>query len=27
LLKNIMVGWLGWPIDLAAHIELVLLGS
>ncbi|MEZ5450376.1 MAG: hypothetical protein R3E89_15880 [Thiolinea sp.] len=27
LLKNIMVGMLGWPADLAAHIELMLIGA
>ena len=27
LLKNIMVGALGWPADLAAHIELLLIGA
>lgn len=27
LLKNIMVGMLGWPADLAAHIELLLIGA
>jgi branched-chain amino acid transport system permease protein len=26
VLKNIMVGQLGWPTDLAAHIEFMLLG-
>ena len=26
LLKNIMVGQLGWAIDIAAHIELVIVG-
>jgi branched-chain amino acid transport system permease protein len=25
-LKNVMVGQLGWPTDLAAHIEFMLLG-
>ena len=27
LLKNIMVGALGWPADLAAHIEFLLIGA
>lgn len=27
LLKNIMVGVLGWPADLAAHIEFLLIGA
>ncbi|MGB0845789.1 MAG: branched-chain amino acid ABC transporter permease [Thiolinea sp.] len=27
LLKNIMVGVFGWPADLAAHIELLLIGA
>ncbi len=27
LLKNIMVGGFGWPADLAAHIELLLIGA
>ncbi|MBP7001237.1 branched-chain amino acid ABC transporter permease [Amaricoccus sp.] len=26
LLKNVMVGGLGWPTDLAAHVEILLLG-
>jgi len=26
LLKNTMVGTLGWPTDLAAHVEFMLLG-
>ncbi len=26
LLKNAMVGGLGWPTDLAAHVELMLIG-
>ncbi len=26
MLKNILVGWLGWPIDLAAQSELVIIG-
>jgi branched-chain amino acid transport system permease protein len=26
LLKNVMVGGLGWPPDLAAHVETMLLG-
>lgn len=26
-LKNLLVGWLGWPTDLAAHIELMTLGA
>lgn len=27
LLKNIMVGQLGWAIDIAAHFELVIVGA
>lgn len=27
LLKNIMVGQLGWPGDLAGHLELVIIGG
>ena len=27
LLKNIMVGQLGWPSDLAGHLELVIIGG
>ena len=27
LLKNIMVSWLGWPTDIAAHIEFLLVGG
>ena len=27
LLKNIMVGTFGWPADLAAHLELMLIGG
>ena len=27
LLKNIMVGYLGWPTDLAAHIQIMLIGG
>ncbi len=27
LLKNIMVGAFGWPADLAAHVELLLIGA
>ncbi|MEL6792848.1 MAG: branched-chain amino acid ABC transporter permease [Pseudomonadota bacterium] len=27
LLKNIFVGMLGWPTDLAAHLEFVILGG
>ena len=27
LLKNVMVNGLGWPADLAAHIELLLIGA
>lgn len=27
LLKNIMVGQLGWPTDLAAHFEFVIVGG
>jgi branched-chain amino acid transport system permease protein len=25
-LKNVMVGTLGWPTDLAAHVEIMLVG-
>lgn len=27
LLKNILVGQLGWPTDLAAHIEFIIVGA
>ena len=27
LLKNVMVGGLGWPTDLAAHFEIMLVGG
>ena len=27
LLKNVLVGALGWPTDLAAHIELMIVGG
>jgi len=27
LLKNILVGVLGWPTDLAAHIEFIIVGA
>lgn len=27
VLKNIMVGQLGWPVDIAAHFEFVIVGS
>jgi branched-chain amino acid transport system permease protein len=27
LLKNVLVGQLGWPTDLAAHIELMIVGA
>ncbi|RLL72233.1 branched-chain amino acid ABC transporter permease [Paenirhodobacter hankyongi] len=27
LLKNVLVGGLGWPTDLAAHIELMIVGG
>ncbi|TJZ92595.1 branched-chain amino acid ABC transporter permease [Paracoccus gahaiensis] len=27
LLKNVLVGNLGWPTDLAAHIELMIVGA
>ena len=27
LLKNIMVGALGWPTDIAAHIEFIIVGG
>jgi branched-chain amino acid transport system permease protein len=26
LLKNVLVGGLGWPTDLAAHLELIIVG-
>ncbi|GGE06543.1 amino acid/amide ABC transporter membrane protein 2, HAAT family [Gemmobacter megaterium] len=26
-LKNVLVGMLGWPTDLAAHIELMIIGA
>jgi branched-chain amino acid transport system permease protein len=26
-LKNVLVGQLGWPTDLAAHIELMIVGG
>jgi branched-chain amino acid transport system permease protein len=26
-LKNVLVGMLGWPTDLAAHIELMIVGA
>lgn len=27
LLKNIMVGFMGWPTDIAAHFEFVIVGA
>ena len=27
LLKNVLVGGLGWPSDLAAHLELMIVGG
>lgn len=27
LLKNVLVGQLGWPTDLAAHLELIIVGG
>ena len=27
LLKNVLVGVLGWPTDLAAYIELMIVGA
>ena len=27
LLKNVLVGQLGWPTDLAAHLELIIVGA
>jgi len=27
LLKNVLVGTLGWPTDLAAHLELIIVGA
>ncbi|MEM8630511.1 MAG: branched-chain amino acid ABC transporter permease [Pseudomonadota bacterium] len=27
LLKNILVGGLGWPTDLAAHLEFIIIGA
>lgn len=27
LLKNVLVGRLGWPTDLAAHLELIIVGG
>ena len=27
LLKNIMVGYLGWPTDLAAHFQIMMVGA
>ena len=27
LLKNIMVNWLGWPTDIAVHIEFMVIGG
>jgi branched-chain amino acid transport system permease protein len=27
LLKNILVGGLGWPTDVAAHFEFIIVGG
>ena len=27
LLKNVFVGWLGWPTDLAAHLQFIVSGG
>jgi branched-chain amino acid transport system permease protein len=27
LLKNVLVGGLGWPTDLAAHLEFIIVGG
>jgi branched-chain amino acid transport system permease protein len=27
VLKNVMVGSLGWPVDIAAHFEFLIVGS
>ncbi|MCE8468394.1 branched-chain amino acid ABC transporter permease, partial [Rhodovulum sulfidophilum] len=27
LLKNVLVGTLGWPTDLTAHVQLMILGA
>jgi amino acid/amide ABC transporter membrane protein 2, HAAT family (TC 3.A.1.4.-) len=27
LLKNVLVGWLGWQTDIAAHLEFVIVGG
>lgn len=27
LLKNVLVGWLGWPTDMAAHLEFIIVGA
>lgn len=27
LLKNVLVGWMGWPTDLAAQVELMVVGA
>ncbi|MEE2944104.1 MAG: branched-chain amino acid ABC transporter permease [Pseudomonadota bacterium] len=26
-LKNVLVGWLGWPTDMAAHLEFIIVGA
>ena len=26
-LKNVLVGGMGWPTDLAAHVELMIVGA
>ncbi|MBV1902344.1 MAG: branched-chain amino acid ABC transporter permease [Marinosulfonomonas sp.] len=26
-LKNVLVGWMGWPTDLAAHMEFIIVGG
>jgi len=26
-LKNVMVGYFGWAIDIAAHFEFVIIGA
>ena len=27
VLKNVMVGSMGWPVDIAAHFEFLIVGS
>jgi len=27
VLKNVLVAWLGWPTDLAAHLEFLIVGG